>query len=115
MKFKVWNSKNKFFSSISFVISENGELGISGRYGFEKCPDHFIPVFSINEKDIYGVELSVGDKCKVWRYDSDCAQEVEILEKGIITGDFGEYRIWTVGFAMSADYQFEKIGSKYET
>jgi hypothetical protein len=120
MKFKVWDDIRKKFlePGFFFFLSEKGELwNFNNQSGEMKKAEKlsFYPVYSINEKDIYGVELSVGDKCKVWRYDSDCTQEVEILENGIITGDFGEYSRWIVKFAMTADYQFEKIGSKYET
>jgi len=83
--------------------------------------DQFIGSQDINEKDIHN-----GDIVKFEHYDnltmddngnnifSEDAQISIIEEKGIFQGDFADWGIWLIDWAMDADYIFEIIGNKHE-
>lgn len=113
MRFKVFDSKLKGFLLEEFYFLDcNGKLHYLNHK--EVVSEWIFPVFSTGETDKDDNELFAGDKCEVSHYDSDCTQIVEILPGGIIEGDFGDFGRWTVGFAMGSDYEFKKVGSKYE-
>ena len=60
-----------------------------------------------------GYEYFEGDIVK-FRGDDDEYQISEVGCKGRIVGDFGDWNVWLIQWAIDADYIFEKIGNIHD-
>ena len=117
LKFRAWDEIE------GFVYSEDLWLSEFFRFVGEESVEQWIGIAALNGKDIYEGDIVKFAQCDDFWLDDDDEEKKKFFddaqisvvgEYGKIKGEFGDFGMWLIAWAMEDEWEFEIIGNIHE-